>query len=95
MKHTKGKWIRDYQGFIANAKGDVIADFDMAAIDIDEREANKTLACAAPRMRRALLQMQTILAAVRDDAPVLYRGKEITLEEAKYLIVDKALEGLE
>lgn len=58
QKHTQGPWWRDDDGFIAAGSGDsyvTIADFDCTHdIDIDEREANKSLATAAPDMLAAL-----------------------------------------
>lgn len=53
-KHTPAPWWRDDDGFIAVGHGDTyrtLADFDCSPdIDIDEREANKALAIAAPDM---------------------------------------------
>tara|TARA_R110000744_G_scaffold159268_5_gene275383 strand:+ start:151 stop:501 length:351 start_codon:yes stop_codon:yes gene_type:complete len=57
-KFTQKDWWRDGDGFVASGKNDdyvTIADFDCSAdIDIDEREANKNLAIAAPHMFAAL-----------------------------------------
>lgn len=56
--HTPGPWWRDDDGFLAAGSGDTyvtIADFDCSDdIDADEREANKSLAMAAPAMRAAI-----------------------------------------
>lgn len=51
---TPEPWWRDDDGFIAAGSGDTyvtIADFDCSKdIDVDEREANKTLCIMAPEM---------------------------------------------
>lgn len=64
VEHTPGPWWRDDDGFVAAGFADTyvtIADFDCCdSIDPDEREANKTLAIAAPEMLAAL---RTLLAA--------------------------------
>jgi hypothetical protein len=96
MKYTKGRWRRDVAGFIVNNIGVAIADFDCSTVlPAEEREANKKLCLAAPKMRRALLEMRRLLANLRDQEPLMYKGNEICVEEAKYLIVDEALKGLE
>jgi len=57
-KHTPGPWTRDDDGFIYAGSGETyvtLADFDCTRdLDIDEREANKSLACAAPELLAAL-----------------------------------------
>lgn len=50
-KHTPGKWVVDDDGFISAGHGEeyaTIADCDCSDLDIDEREANKTLIAQAP-----------------------------------------------
>jgi hypothetical protein len=60
--HTPAPWWRDDDGFIAAGNGDTyvtIADFDCSNdIDIDEREANKDLALAAPELLEALYELE-------------------------------------
>ncbi|MGU9981488.1 hypothetical protein ACJ4V0_15745 [Phreatobacter sp. HK31-P] len=55
---TPGPWWQDEDGFVAAGSGDsrvTVADFDCSPdIDIDEREANKLLAIAAPLMQQTL-----------------------------------------
>jgi len=66
-------------------------------LDKFRRHDNKKLTIAAPKMRRALLTLQRLLAQYRDnkDGKMVYHGREICVEELKYLIVDMALKGIE
>ena len=79
-RHTPGPWWRDDDGFIAAGADETyvtIADFDCSLdIDIDEREANKSLAIASPDMLAAL-EMQEMAEA--DPKPL--DGKAISTEQ--------------
>lgn len=83
-KHTPGPWLRSVDGFVCAMIDDeevIVADFDCSkGIDLDEREANKALAIAAPEMFAALADhilpwLEIICeAAPDDDLPVALRN---------------------
>jgi len=72
-KHTPSPWWIDDDGFLAAGGGDTyvtLADFDCTPdLGIDEREANKALAAAAPELLQALEE----LIRVTDYVPCVTR----------------------
>lgn len=69
----------------------VVIDEDFPQ-DTDEHRANARLIAAAPRMYAVLVATQAALAAWRDGEPIMHDGREINLEEFKYLVVDPILQ---
>lgn len=73
VKHTPAPWWRDDDGFVAAGHGDTyrtLADFDCSTdIDIDEREANKALAIAAPELLSAAKAALFVLNIVYQREP--------------------------
>lgn len=66
-KHTPAPWWRDDDGFIAAGSGETyvtVADADCSDMDIDEREANKTLIIAAPEMIESLAECAMLLMGI-------------------------------
>ena len=90
--HTKGPWWRDDDGFIAAGSGDTyvtVADFDCGSdIDIAEREANKTLAIAAPDMLAALRAQEEAsahAAAVSAATPDGHKPSKSMMDKSDHL----------
>lgn len=94
IKHTPGPWYRDTEGFIVSDIDNCsikIVDADCSDVDIDEREANKTLIMAAPELLLACKNARDVFAAlITGDLKEIQTNSQ-TLKMLRYAI--KKAEG--
>jgi hypothetical protein len=54
--------------------------------------SNAHVIAAAPDLLAALVKVQLALACYRDDQPFIHNGRQLALEEVKYLLVDPVID---